>query len=37
MKEDYLQRINELMNECQDMALLDLILKILEKENLNEQ
>lgn len=31
MKEEYITLINQLMNECNDLALLDLILKLLQK------
>lgn len=31
MKEEYIQRITELLNKCQDISLLDLILKLLER------
>jgi hypothetical protein len=31
MKEEYITLINNLMNECNDLALLDLILKLLQK------
>lgn len=31
MKEEYITLINELMKECNDLALLDLILKLLQK------
>ena len=31
MKEEYIKQIMELLNKCQEIALLDLILKILQK------
>lgn len=31
MKEEYIQKINELMKQCDDIPLLDLILKLLQK------
>lgn len=31
MKEDYIQRIVELLQNCNDIPLLDLILKLLQK------
>ena len=31
MKEEYIIRINELMNNCNDVALLDLIFQLLDK------
>ena len=31
MKDEYIQQIIELLNKCQDITLLDLILKILQK------
>lgn len=31
MKEEYILLINVLMKECEDIALLDLILKLLQK------
>ena len=31
MKEQYILQINDLLQQCNDMALLDLILKILDK------
>jgi len=31
MKEDYVRQIIELINKCDDLSLLDLILKILQK------
>lgn len=35
MKEAYIQKIVEQMNRCNDIPLLDLILKLLEKTNTN--
>ena len=35
MKEKYLAEINEKLNQCQDIALLDLILKLLAKVVIN--
>lgn len=32
MKEEYIKQITELLDKCQDISLLDLILKILQKE-----
>lgn len=32
MKEKYIKQITELLNKCNDISLLDLILKILQKE-----
>lgn len=32
MKEEYIKQITKLLNKCQDISLLDLILKILQKE-----
>lgn len=32
MKEEYIKQITELLNKCNDISLLDLILKILQKE-----
>lgn len=31
MKEDYIKQIIELVNKCNDLSLLDLILKLLQK------
>ena len=31
MKDQYVLQINELLQQCNDMALLDLVLKILDK------
>lgn len=31
MKEDYVKQITELVNKCNDLSLLDLILKLLQK------
>lgn len=31
MKEEYLAKISELLNQCNDISLLDLILKLLQK------
>lgn len=31
MKEDYVRQIIELLNKCNDLSLLDLVLKILQK------
>lgn len=31
MKEEYLLKITELLNDCEDLALLDLILQLLNK------
>lgn len=31
MKEDYVRLITELLNKCNDLSLLDLILKLLQK------
>lgn len=31
MKEEYIKLINELLKKCNDLALLDLILKLLQK------
>jgi hypothetical protein len=31
MKEDYVHQITELINQCNDISLLDLILKLLQK------
>ena len=36
MKEEYIQRITELLNKCQDISLLDLILKLLQREKEEE-
>lgn len=36
MKEEYIQRITELLKKCQDISLLDLILKLLEREKPKE-
>ena len=32
MKEEYIKQITELLKKCNDISLLDLILKILQKE-----
>lgn len=32
MKEEYIKQITALLNKCNDITLLDLILKILQKE-----
>lgn len=32
MKEEYIKQITKLLNKCNDISLLDLILKILQKE-----
>lgn len=31
MKEEYIQQIIELMNQCNDVSLLDLIMQLLQK------
>jgi len=31
MKEEYIQQITELLKKCQDISLLDLILKLLQR------
>lgn len=31
MKEEYIRQITEIINNCNDLSLLDLILKILQK------
>ena len=31
LKESYIKRINELLNKCNDISLLDFIVKLLEK------
>lgn len=31
MKEEYIQKITELMDQCNDIPLLDLIMKLLQK------
>jgi len=31
MKAEYIQRITELLNQCNDFALFDLIMKLLDK------
>lgn len=31
MKEEYIKKINEFMNKCDDIGLLDLILRLLRK------
>lgn len=31
LKESYIKRINELLNKCNDISLLDFIIKLLEK------
>lgn len=31
MKEEYIKKINEFMNKCDDIGLLDLILRLLQK------
>ena len=33
MKEEYIQQIIELMNQCNDVSLLDLILQLLQKSS----
>lgn len=33
MKEEYIQQIIELMNQCNDISLLDLIMQLLQKSN----
>lgn len=33
MKEEYIKQITEQLNKCNDISLLDLILKILQKEH----
>ena len=35
MKQEYINEINKLLNQCNDIDLLDLILKILQKSDLN--
>lgn len=33
MKEEYIQQIIELMNQCNDISLLDLIMQLLQKSS----